>query len=176
MKTVSRHFRKIFINILLLLVLSNLSSCLPRSSEAVLEGVWQGLGECLYSIQVWENDALVYEDLWEGSTEITLEINSSTENQVRGKWFWRDTLEASLYSAPSPPFSFSGSVTDGSFLTLTTDEMKEDPVRTHYEASLSFELVQGNLVGEGTYSEDGSSEETRVLIEISFEAVMLSKL
>jgi hypothetical protein len=176
MRTTSPHLRSALATVAVLALLMSLPSCLLFREPNLLEGLWQGLGDAVYGIQVWENGELAYDSSWEGVAELIVDVTSSTGGHVQGQLFWRDSIDGGLYSDPSPALPFSGTLTEGRSLTLTTDETLDIPVATHFEATFRFELVQGKLVGDGDYSEDGTSGATRVVLEIRFENLALSKL
>ena len=160
----------------LLIVLATLvSSCFLFTSYTYLKGLWQGVGEATYSIHVWEGTEIILEDTWEGSVELTLEIASVTSGRIVGEWYWRDLTEGAQFAEPSPPLPFTGTVADG-ILALTTDDEQTAPVPTEHIAEFSFDTATDSLSGTGTYSEDGSSSETRILFDLTIEEITLSRL
>jgi len=97
------------------------SSCFPFVSQIEVEGLWQGTGEGIYSIQVWEDNDLILEDTWEGGVELTLEVISATSGNVHGNWYWRDLTQGTQFAEPSPPLPFIGTLVE-ELLSLQTDD------------------------------------------------------
>ena len=151
------------------------SSCWLLDGSTSLEGLWQGVGEATYSIHVWEGTEIILEDTWNGSVELTFDVTSTTSGNVLGDWYWRDLTEGTQFAEPSPPLPFTGTVADG-VVCLGNDSAQTAPVPTQYIAALSFDTTTESLSGTGTYSEDGSSSETRILFDLTIEEITLSKL
>jgi len=151
------------------------SSCFPFVSQIEVEGLWQGTGEGIYSIQVWEDNDLILEDTWEGGVELTLEVISATSGNVHGNWYWRDLTQGTQFAEPSPPLPFIGTLVE-ELLSLQTDDEQSLPAPTQYNAEFGFEMTGDHLTGAGTYSEEGSSPDVRILFDLVIEEITLSRL
>jgi hypothetical protein len=160
---------------LVVVLLMLVSACWLFDGSTSLEGLWQGVGAAIYSIQVWEGDELIHEDTWEGSIELTFEIGSVASDSVSGDWYWRDLTEGAQSAEPSAPLPFTGVAADG-LLALRTDDEQASPVPTEYTADFSFDATPDSLSGAGTYSEDGHSAEMRILFDLTIDEITLSKL